>query len=309
MRWSGEAKTFFSDHTIAISPGTPRSEQQLALEVTVMARRTTTVIIEPHLLVREALESLIKNYRYRVVCSVGSTADIDHSTAGEGPKLVILGAESTDDAIEQAVSIRKLWCNCRIVLLFGHASVNDFQKLLASEIDGCVPLFASPETLIRALDLVTIEDARVVVTANARNPAIGRSSTGKSRRTQAGTSEAPPGSTEHDIGSTGVVSKAATRPVGNGSSTAQSNGHDGDAHWGSSLPNGPRLSEREAQILNGLVQGHANKVIARTCDITEATVKVHMKSILRKIQVANRTQAAVWALEHGHSIYPIKDAC
>jgi two-component system nitrate/nitrite response regulator NarL len=43
-------------------------------------------------------------------------------------------------------------------------------------------------------------------------------------------------------------------------------------------------------------------MIARSCDITEATVKVHMKSILRKIQVANRTQAAVWALEHGHSV-------
>ena len=46
-----------------------------------------------------------------------------------------------------------------------------------------------------------------------------------------------------------------------------------------------------------------------SCDITEATVKVHMKSILRKIQVANRTQAAVWALEHGHSVAQIKDAC
>ena len=58
-----------------------------------MAKRTATIIIEPHLLVREALESLIKNYRYRVVCSVGSTADIDDSaTAGDGPKLVILGA-------------------------------------------------------------------------------------------------------------------------------------------------------------------------------------------------------------------------
>ena len=45
------------------------------------------------------------------------------------------------------------------------------------------------------------------------------------------------------------------------------------------------LSEREAQILDGLVKGHTSKVIARTCDVTEATVKVHMKSILRKIRV------------------------
>jgi DNA-binding CsgD family transcriptional regulator len=62
----------------------------------------------------------------------------------------------------------------------------------------------------------------------------------------------------------------------------------------------PRLSDRETQILDGLVKGYANKVIARRCDITEATVKVHMKSILRKIRVGNRTQAAIWAFEHGY---------
>jgi two-component system, NarL family, nitrate/nitrite response regulator NarL len=269
----------------------------------VMARRTATVIIEPHLLVREALESLIKKYRYRVVRSVTSTAEIDNSAiAGDGPRLVILGGESTDDAVAEAVTIRKLWSNSKIVLLFERASVDDFQKLLASEVDGCVPLFASPETLVRTLDLITIEDARVVVTGNAKNPAIRRSPTGNSRQMQA-----PSASTEDGGGSIGVVSRVATRPMGNSFSTAQSNGHDGDAHRALSLPNGPRLSEREAQILNGLVQGHANKVIARACEITEATVKVHMKSILRKIQVANRTQAAVWALEHGHSVHPIKD--
>jgi len=63
----------------------------------------------------------------------------------------------------------------------------------------------------------------------------------------------------------------------------------------------PALSEREVQILDGLVKGHANKVIARRCGITEATVKVHMKSILRKIRACNRTQAAIWALEHGYA--------
>jgi two-component system nitrate/nitrite response regulator NarL len=42
-------------------------------------------------------------------------------------------------------------------------------------------------------------------------------------------------------------------------------------------------------------------VIARTCDIAEATVKVHMKSILRKIRVENRTQAAIWAMENGYA--------
>ena len=56
------------------------------------------------------------------------------------------------------------------------------------------------------------------------------------------------------------------------------------------------LSSREHCILRNLVEGASNKVIARRMDITEATVKAHVKAILRKIRVSNRTQAAIWAL-------------
>jgi two-component system nitrate/nitrite response regulator NarL len=56
------------------------------------------------------------------------------------------------------------------------------------------------------------------------------------------------------------------------------------------------LSAREMQILQCLVRGQSNKMIARSLDIVEATVKVHIKAILRKIHVQNRTQAAIWAV-------------
>jgi two-component system nitrate/nitrite response regulator NarL len=59
-----------------------------------------------------------------------------------------------------------------------------------------------------------------------------------------------------------------------------------------------KLSTREAEILHCLMQGASNKTIARKCDVTEATIKVHVKAILRKIGVANRTQAAMWAIAH-----------
>jgi two-component system, NarL family, nitrate/nitrite response regulator NarL len=58
------------------------------------------------------------------------------------------------------------------------------------------------------------------------------------------------------------------------------------------------LSHREAGILGHLVNGDANKVIARNLNIAEATVKVHVKTILRKLRVTNRTQAAIWAIQH-----------
>lgn len=61
------------------------------------------------------------------------------------------------------------------------------------------------------------------------------------------------------------------------------------------------LSEREMEILRCLVNGDSNKRIANRLCIAEATVKVHLKSILRKTHAANRTQAAVWALQRGVS--------
>jgi DNA-binding NarL/FixJ family response regulator len=61
----------------------------------------------------------------------------------------------------------------------------------------------------------------------------------------------------------------------------------------------PLLSHRERLILRHLAEGQANKVIANKIGIAEATVKVHVKSILTKIGVVNRTQAAMWAMNNG----------
>jgi two-component system nitrate/nitrite response regulator NarL len=65
----------------------------------------------------------------------------------------------------------------------------------------------------------------------------------------------------------------------------------------------PRLSAREKCILRCILEGGSNKAIARQIGIAEATVKVHVKAILRKIRVRNRTQAAIWALNNGSIIW------
>jgi two-component system, NarL family, nitrate/nitrite response regulator NarL len=62
---------------------------------------------------------------------------------------------------------------------------------------------------------------------------------------------------------------------------------------------GANLSDREVEILECLILGEANKLISRRFTITEATVKVHVKAILRKLRVQNRTQAAIWAVNRG----------
>jgi len=65
------------------------------------------------------------------------------------------------------------------------------------------------------------------------------------------------------------------------------------------------LSGREMETVQCLLHGESNKQIARRLRVTEATIKVHMKSAMRKIKANNRTQAAIWA--HGQGQVPIHD--
>jgi two-component system nitrate/nitrite response regulator NarL len=67
---------------------------------------------------------------------------------------------------------------------------------------------------------------------------------------------------------------------------------------------GAQLTDRQKGILRCICLGDSNKTIARTFDITESTVKIHVKVILRKIGVKNRTQAAIWAIQNGPCIAP-----
>jgi DNA-binding CsgD family transcriptional regulator len=68
------------------------------------------------------------------------------------------------------------------------------------------------------------------------------------------------------------------------------------------------LSARQRSILRCLVQGDSNKIIARKMAMAEATVKVHVKAILRKVRVHNRTQAAIWAMSNGSFTQATDDA-
>ena len=59
------------------------------------------------------------------------------------------------------------------------------------------------------------------------------------------------------------------------------------------------LTPREYQILSHLAEGQSNKVIGRELDISDGTVKLHVKSILKKLDVHSRVEAAVIAVERG----------
>lgn len=59
------------------------------------------------------------------------------------------------------------------------------------------------------------------------------------------------------------------------------------------------LSDRELEVLGGLCRGLSNKEIAREIDLQEVTIKLHVKTLCRKLDAKNRTHAAMIAKENG----------
>lgn len=239
-----------------------------------MERVETTIVIEPRSLVREALVSLMASHSYQVLGGFASTADIDNaSLAAAAPDLVILGSLSANEAISAADCIRRRWPETKVILLLEGAASADFQMLMGSEIDGCIPLFASPDTFVGILQQIMACNLKVMVMK------AGLSSMAYPAR---------------ELGEADEPNLASDRL------TPADDAQGSSVGYRNSLRLVHGLSPREVEILKNVVRGHSNKMIARTCGVTDATIKVHMKSILRKIHVENRTQAAIWALERGY---------
>ena len=62
---------------------------------------------------------------------------------------------------------------------------------------------------------------------------------------------------------------------------------------------GAALTEREREVLGHIADGRSNREIARSLHLSEKTVKTHVSNILMKLDVADRTQAALWAVRNG----------
>ncbi|MCX4678197.1 response regulator transcription factor [Streptomyces sp. BE308] len=68
---------------------------------------------------------------------------------------------------------------------------------------------------------------------------------------------------------------------------------------GNGTGRGSTLTEREREVLGLIADGRSNREIARALVLSEKTVKTHVSNILMKLDLADRTQAALWAVRHG----------
>jgi two-component system nitrate/nitrite response regulator NarL len=245
-----------------------------------------TVIVQPLQLLREGLEALISGDKYQIIASVGSPDEIQLLPDLHAEDvLVLIGPQSTQAQFAAANQVRIAYPSARVVLLVEDMPAAAVQHVVNSTVDGLVSLLAPQSVLIGALDLVTLNGARVMVLdrppSNERSPHSEWEDHGGNGRFE-----------QHGNGTSSSISIDSEFTLAQLVPSEHTDGRHAPAEI-----TVKKLSVREWQILDGLVNGYSNKLIARNCNITEATVKVHMKSILRKIRVENRTQAAIWAIE------------
>jgi two-component system nitrate/nitrite response regulator NarL len=224
---------------------------------------TSTVIVSPSLLLREGITALLQGTRYKIVARAARPAELSSSGCPTGQQiLAILGIDpQTGNLDELAESIRLL------------------RSLLP---DGKVVLVAETGEGIDPQRLLALPADGCIFNLGTRDALIKvLELTLLEQRVFVFPKSITTNATE-DIEFT---DSATSDSQSDDPSRLASNGHG--------------LSPRERQVIASLAQGNSNKAIARLHHLSEATVKVHLKSILRKTNARNRTEAAIWAIQHG----------
>jgi two-component system nitrate/nitrite response regulator NarL len=263
---------------------------------------TSTVIVTPRVLLREGIASLLQNTRYKVVASAAGPAELSPGRCPKGQStLAIVGIDlqngNLDEFAESIRLLRSLMPDGKVVLVADTAGRIDLQRVLAFSADAFILNPGSRDALIKILEL-TFMDQRVFVLGDSMAKTASDSSAKTASNGHVPNSAGgSPSSNSHKLGTNGHTSLST-----NGYPSLSTNGHPSlstNGHPSLSTNGHPSLSPREHQILILLAKGESNKAIARLYNLSEATVKAHLKAILRKTKTHNRTQAAIWAIEQG----------
>jgi two-component system nitrate/nitrite response regulator NarL len=225
----------------------------------------SVVLVHPSRLFAEGLASLLKDTHYNIIHQLAGfeSACFPEDTL-EGKVVFVVGGRTPSEIVEIVKSIRRHMRSAYILVINASTGPSDVMVALEAGADGYLRDAISSQTLVRVIELI-VEDESILPPEFV-----------KSLRESRDALPEAISNGDHDTDDTSE-------------STAARNGEN---------PAKAKLSAREGSILRGLIDGAPNKVIAQRLHITEATVKVHVKAILRKIRVKNRTQAAIWGAKH-----------
>jgi len=270
------------------------------------------VITHPSSLFRDGLQRILAQTAIKVLYSGPSIDDELLDKLRAAPfDIWIIGADEVDDAIEeQWRRARAKLPRLKAVMLVRHCSIEQLLKVVKAGFSGYVDQEIKCERLVKMLQVVISGDTALQGLL-LDGVALSMDQRGNDHSTAGGEWRCI--QTRHDRtlrrGEFAVTTFHPARlasldhRVAGGTQIDVFDAEDLDGvDRGRALSSEDmalnRLSKREKNILHLLIEGASNKIIANRIDITEATVKVHIKSCLRKLRLHNRTQAAIWASRH-----------
>ena len=271
-----------------------------------------TVIIDPRQLIREGLEKLLCRPLFDVVAAGRTLADAFGAGSGMGrADVVVFGHFKATDVEAQIVGLRHLPDEAhrpRFVLLTEVEEPDLLRRALNAGVDALLSNDISSKVLRRSLELVALGQRLFPVSLLHAAPAPLPSAAPSPGVPSPGV----PSPGVPDIMVPGIVVPDAGKPpskhppalitVPTPLASTMTRVTAPQPFTQSGAGRGPQersaLSTRESQVLGYLVRALSNKEIARELQITEGTVKVHIKALLRKVRASNRTEAAIWALSN-----------
>jgi DNA-binding NarL/FixJ family response regulator len=224
-------------------------------------RSFATVLVGKSVLLREGLARILHSANFRILASVSCADDLLPSKLQPNQPLFLIvhTGDDFDVAIEQIELFRSRHPGGRIAIVADHHRLDELVSAFRAGANGYFVDVMTCDVFIKSIELVMMGE-----TVFPAFPSFALDPEG-----------------DH-------LDEAAQRDENNQAILVTAE----DAI-------GPQLSPREKSVLRCLIEGDSNKWIARKIDISEATVKVHIKAILRKIRVQNRTQAAIWGMNNG----------
>lgn len=238
------------------------------------------MVVDDHEIVRRGLAMVLALEPDMEIC--GEAGDGLEAVKLAGlldPDLILMDLKMPNlSGIEAGRQIKARSPNCKILVLTGIDADDTIFEALQSGIDGYILKEVKPEELAHAI--------RVVVSGQAYlHPAV-------TQRVLAKLSRHKPQMTSSNDSFSSIptsptsISITKSIPSGSHSCTEKVNSIE--------VP-----SEREREVLLGVALGQSNREIAAQLTVSEETVRTHLKSIFRKLEVSDRTQAVVVALKNG----------
>src|SRR3954453_6985970 len=218
------------------------------------------ILVGKSILLREGLATILREANFRILASVSSADDLPPGKIRSQESLLLLvhTGNSFETAVSQIETLRNEHPLARIVMVADRYRLGEMVAALRAGANGYFLDVLTCDVFIRSLDLVILGQTPPAFVSLVLGP-------------------------EEEQLDEQVARKEKT--------------HENSITSAKDML-GPQLSAREKSILRSLIEGASNKSIARKFDLAEATVKVHVKAILRKIHVQNRTQEAVWGMNN-----------